>query len=86
MGSYVVLFLASEPIYYLDVIGISQRDYMIIYSDQDGGYNQSSAIVGVSEYRDPLDSVSTWIQNGDHLFGITANYGYNPISSDWVSF
>ena len=77
---------ASEPIYYLDVIGVSQRDYLIINSGQDGGYNRSSAIVGVSEYRDPFDSVSSWIQNGDHLFGITANYGYNTTSSDWETF
>lgn len=77
---------ASEPIYYLDVIGVSQRDYMIISSGQDGGYNRSNAIVGASEYKQPLDPESLWQQSGDHLFGFSIDVGIRFISSDRETF
>lgn len=71
---------ASEPIYYVDVIGVSQRDFTIINSGQDGGYNRSYAIVGASEYKQPFDPESLWQQSGDHLFGFSPAEGYRATS------
>lgn len=72
---------ASEPLHYLDVVGLSQKDFIILHAGQDGGYNRSSAIVGVSEYKSPFDDVSFWQQQGDHVFGISAQSGFQMVSS-----
>ncbi len=77
---------ATEPLYYLDVIGVSERDYIVINSGQDGGYNKASAIVGTSEYKDPLDDTSFWWQGGDHVFATNPNYGLQIFSRDWEYF
>jgi hypothetical protein len=77
---------ASEPVYYLDVIGVSQRDFIIISSGQDGGNNRSYAIVGASEDKQPLDPESFWQQSGDHYFGFSADEWYWGVSQKRLTY
>ncbi|MDR9366164.1 MAG: hypothetical protein RI575_12555 [Balneolaceae bacterium] len=73
---------ASQNIDYIDVAGYSYKDYIIISSGQDGGYNEDTGIVGTSEYIDPLDDEAHWEQMGDHLFVETNVYYQVP---SWVA-
>lgn len=77
---------ASQSLYYLDVIAASRRDGFVIGSGQDGGYNESYAIVGTSEYKDPLDDTSTWWQGGNHLIAPSSAYGWEVESWDLTTF
>lgn len=73
---------SSQNIDYIDVAGYSYKDYIIISSGQDGGYNEDTGIVGTSEYIDPLDDEAHWEQMGDHLFVETNVYYQVP---SWVA-
>ncbi len=58
---------ASEPIYFIDVIGSSYRSGVLLTDLWDGGHNRANAAVSLSATKQMYTS-EHWQQSGNHMF------------------